>query len=111
MDKFPEAFQRFEQVVDTRRIRSFRALLIAFKFWSGRNWQGSKKQMLALAVEAQKRGIPIPIEIRRRYKIPPMTVLVVTQPWRREIILVKGRLQQRFRDLRSGRFIKKPKGG
>jgi hypothetical protein len=34
MDRFPEAFRRFEEVVDVDRIQSFRQLRLAFAYWA-----------------------------------------------------------------------------
>lgn len=65
MDKFPEAFRRFERVVDTDRIRTFDQLLISFRYWAGRNWEGTRKQVEALKVEADRLGIPVSREIPR----------------------------------------------
>jgi len=38
MDRFPEAFDRFERVVDLRSFRSGRELKYAFSHWAGRRW-------------------------------------------------------------------------
>jgi len=62
VDKFPEAFRRFEEVVDVSKIKSFQQLLTAFSLWAGRKWKGSPLQIEALKVEAFKREIPqIPV--------------------------------------------------
>jgi len=62
MDRFPEAFKRFEQVVDVSKIKSFQQLLSAFRLWAGRKWVGSPLQVEALKEEAFKREIPqIPV--------------------------------------------------
>ena len=58
MDKFPNAFRRFERVVDVSKITSFQQLLTAFSHWAGRKWVGSQKQIQALKVEAERLGIP-----------------------------------------------------
>ncbi|MEM2320211.1 MAG: hypothetical protein QXQ63_05665 [Candidatus Bathyarchaeia archaeon] len=64
MDKFPEAFRRFEQVVDVSKITSFQQLLTAFSHWAGRKWVGSQKQIQALKVEAERLGIPeVPVTL------------------------------------------------
>lgn len=68
MDKFPEAFQRFEEVVDVSKIRSFKELLAAFKLWAGRKWVGSPLQIEALKVEAFKREIPLIPVSREEYE-------------------------------------------
>lgn len=100
MDEFPEAFERFEMVVDIDRILTFDQLLVSFRYWAGSNWKGTSRQVEALKIEAWKHGIPVraesrPEESRRR-------------TWRHETVTVKGKTQYRFRDLKTGRFIKKP---
>jgi hypothetical protein len=100
LDKFPEAFRRFEQVVNVKNIRSFSQLLLAFSLFAGKNWKGSRSQILALAVEARKRGIPVLV----RQRAPSITAV----SWRHEIVMVRGKRRGRFRDLKSGRFIRKP---
>jgi hypothetical protein len=106
LDRFPEAFRRFEEVVDIRRIESFRQLRLAFASWAGWNWRDTYMQNRALAVEARRVGIPVFVErrpvARRFYGRTAVT-------WRREVITVKGKSQTRYRDVRTGRFIKKPK--
>jgi hypothetical protein len=48
----------------------------------------------------------IPVSIDRRPTVNAKRRFAVK--WRHEIIKVKGKLQNRYRDLRTGRFIKKP---
>lgn len=98
MDKLPEVFRRFEMDVDTDRIRSFDQLRASFRLWAGYKWKGSDKQMEALKREARKIGIPVGIERR--------PVFLIT--WRHEIVKVMGQSQHRYRNLKTGRFIKKP---
>ena len=75
MDKFPEAFKRFEQVVDTRRIDSFSQLRLEFGLWAGRRWKDTSKQRYALAREAQEQGIPVSLaDLRRGREISPIRV-------------------------------------
>ena len=64
MDKFPQAFRRFEKVVDVGKIKSFQQLLTAFSLWAGRKWKDTPKQRLALEVEAVRLGLlpPVPLE-------------------------------------------------
>ena len=100
MDRFPEAFERFEKRVDVSRIRGFDHLLVSFSHWAGKQWIGSNEQVNALKVEADKRGIPAYGERRVQFEI--------VRTWRFECITVKSRPQTRYRDLRTGRFIKKP---
>ena len=57
MDKFPEAFRRFEQQVNIKGIRNFAPIEMMFSHWAGKKWLLTYKQSLALAREADKRGI------------------------------------------------------
>jgi len=50
--------------------------------------------------EAKKIGIPVVGE--------RMVVRVPSVWWRHETVMVRGTGQARYRDLKSGRFIKKP---
>lgn len=59
MDKFPEAYRRFEKVVDTKNIKKFEQLKLAFQSWNIKPYL-TQKQTRALGVEAEKRGI-IPV--------------------------------------------------
>jgi hypothetical protein len=94
LDKFPEAFERFERVRNVDEIRSFRQLEMEIAEYMGEKWRGTSRQLSALAVEAQKRGIPLTIE--------------KTGTWKHEIVIIRRRGFNRFRDLRTGRFIRKP---
>lgn len=55
MDKFPEAFYRFEQAVDIKNVKEFAQLETMFSGWAGKKWHPTYKQSLALAREADKR--------------------------------------------------------
>jgi len=104
MDKFPEAFARFEQRVPIDQFESYRELAYAFTHWAGRRWIDSYAQNVALRREAEKRGFRdtrIPAYFRR----PQVSA---RQTWRYETVTVRGKPQVRHRDLRTGRFIKKP---
>ena len=57
MDKFPEAFSRFEKKVNVRQIKTFSQLTLAFSGWAGSKWAGTSRQKEALAVEAHRLGI------------------------------------------------------
>ena len=104
MDRFPEAFNRFEEVVDVRRIESFRQLRLAFASWAGWKWHDTYMQNRALANEAHKLGIPVSIGRRPVARHHGRTAVT----WRHEVVTVKGKSQIRYRDLKTGRFIKKP---
>jgi hypothetical protein len=67
-------------------------------------------QMMALKVEARKLGIPVVFE--RRPSVAPRGVAHVPErvalTWRHEVVTVRGSSQHRYRDLKTGRFIRKP---
>jgi predicted solute-binding protein len=65
MDRFPEAFKRFEEVVDTSKIKSFRQLKLAFATWAGRKWKESPLQLQALRVQAERLRLVGAIEVSR----------------------------------------------
>ena len=68
-DRFPEAFRRFEQQVSLRNIVSFKQLTLAMASWAGPKCKYTRKQMEALADEAQRRGIPVYEERRERERL------------------------------------------
>ncbi len=106
MDKFPEAFRRFEQRVDVDRIESFRQLNMAFGSFAGQKWVPTRRQMDALAIEAQKCGIPTYGHRRER----PYSSFRSTSPitWQIDQFNIRGKIRHQYRDTKTGRFIKKP---
>jgi hypothetical protein len=68
MDKFPEAFERFERDVSTRRIKTFEQLQLSFSNWAGSKWKDTDRQNDALAVQARKLGIETEDYYRREQK-------------------------------------------
>jgi len=104
LDRFPEAFERFEQVVDVDRFESYRELAYAFSHWAGKRWIDSYKQNLALKRESEKRGF----RDTRISKYLRRVQVSAERTWRRETVTVRGKPQVRHRDLKTGRFIKKP---
>jgi hypothetical protein len=103
MDKFPEAFNRFEQAVDVDRIATFKQLELAFGQWSGHKWGPTTKQLAALAVEARRLGIRPSKE--RAVAGERETVRV-----RAEYIKRDGKIIKIYRDTKTGHFVKKPNG-
>lgn len=103
-EKFQEAFERFEKVVDIKSFPNYRALVYGFERWGGKRWIPTNRQLSALAYEAQKRGFE-DTKLPRYYGRPQVSA---RQTWRRETVTVRGKPQVRHRDLRTGRFIKKP---
>ena len=57
MDKFPEAFERFQDDVNVRRIETFEQLKLSFSGWAGFKWKDTSRQNDALAVQSRKLGI------------------------------------------------------
>jgi len=104
VDRFPEAFERFEQVVDVDRMESYRQLVHAFRYWAGRGWIDSYAQNVALRREAEKRGFKV-ARIPMHFRRPQVSA---RRTWRYETVTVRGKPQVRHRDLKTGRFIKKP---
>ena len=103
-ERFQEAFERFEQVVPIEQFRSYRELLYSFERWAGRKWIPTDRQLSALAYEAEIRGFRdtrIPKYFRR-------VQVYARRIWRRETVTVRSKPQVRYRDLKTGRFIKKP---
>ena len=104
-DRFPEAFRRFEEDVNVNQFESFRQLRLAFGHWAGRRWRPTYKQDFALRHEARRLGIPLDgLRKIRSYYFPSATRV----SWKIETFKIKGKTQQRYRDVKTGRFIKEP---
>ena len=56
MDKFPEAFNRFEEKVDTSNLESASELISEFAHFAGYRYTGTQKQLNAIRIESEKRG-------------------------------------------------------
>ncbi len=72
------------------------------------NGKSQEKQIEALEREARKIGIPM----QRYFRGPIVSKPEIRKPtvrlkWRHEFVTVKGCSQHRYRDVRTGRFIKK----
>jgi hypothetical protein len=104
-DGFPEAFRRFEEDVDVSRFESFRQLELAFGRWAGQKWIPTYRQLDALRCEARRIGALREGFGRRNTIYFPYSPNI---SWRHETVSVRGRMQQRYRDIKSGRFMKKP---
>jgi hypothetical protein len=107
LDKFPEAFERFESDVDIGRFGSYHELTLAFRWWAGERWRGTSRQWEALNIEAENLGFEVPDFVREELgesnSHKGRRVI-----WRLEKIALRGGYGTRYRDLRTGRFIKKP---
>jgi hypothetical protein len=58
MDKFPEAFRRFEQKVDTGNIETWKQMQLSFGSWKNGTRGLTWRQTDALYIEAKRLGIP-----------------------------------------------------
>ncbi len=56
-DKFPEAFNRFKEDVNFKKIRDWKQLELAFGSWAGKKWIPTGRQLDGLTNEARKLGI------------------------------------------------------
>jgi hypothetical protein len=86
MDRFPQAFRRFEREVDIRSFRSYRELAYAFSHWAGKRWVDSYAQNYALKREGIKLGFldaKIP-DYFRRYT-PRQKRAVRRRRWKRKV--------------------------
>lgn len=110
MDKFPEAFKRFENDVDVGRFESYRQLTLAFRSWAGQRWKATTKQLRALNAEAENLGFHLPEEYGYHRQTSPSLGSATAQNrrWREEIVEINGKSKVRYRDVKTGRFIKKP---
>lgn len=108
--KFPEAFRRFENDVIIGNLKSYHQLTLAFRWWAGQRWKGTSKQWSALNREARNLGFAeserFGYRKKSRYSGRATTTSNVT--WREETVKIKGKSRIRYRDLETGRFIKKP---
>jgi len=85
MDKFPEAFRRFEYDIPIDQFESFRELSYAFAYWAGKRWVDSYAQNLALRIEAAKRGFRdarIPMLFRRPHVSARRTCCMHAIDWK-----------------------------
>ena len=110
MDRFPEAFERFENDVDIGLIESYQHLTMAFRSWAGEKWKGSYRQWKALNEEAENLGFYVPdfykeaIHEKRYSDFYDSGI----KSWKKVTISIRGTKYSRYRDSKTGRFIKKP---
>lgn len=110
-EKFPEAFRRFESDVDVGRFESYHQLTLAFQSWAGQRWKGTTRQYDALDREARNLGFEAPNSYGyRRVSLKSDRDVLLSQirGWREETVEIKGKSAIRYRDVKTGRFIKKP---
>jgi hypothetical protein len=112
MDRFPEAFRRFENDVDVSRFESYHQLTLSFRWWAGERWKGTHRQWEALNREAENLGFNEHNGYRQtiweKRHSDYYYHVGYKSTWRRETVNSKGRARSVYRDMKTGRFIKKP---
>jgi len=90
-------------------------LPLAFQSWAGQKWKGTVRQWEALDREAENLGFNPPTFYvngarQRRYSTNSYVFSGKAKAitWKYEVVTVKGKPQNRYRDLKTGRLIKKP---
>ncbi len=104
MDKFPEAFRRYEDKVDVDKKWTFQQLLTSFSEWGKDKWIESKKQKKALAIEADLIGIK-PHE-KQEIRFEEKLISYVNKYGTQVTYTQKARIQVAFRNLITGRYEK-----
>jgi hypothetical protein len=95
VDRFPEAFRRFESQVNVDRFSSYRQLLLSFSYWAGERWQDTYKQNRALMEEGKRLGFTdvfmpmyhIRAETNRQRK-RRRTVSTARRKWKRRAVRI-----------------------
>ena len=121
---FEEYLGRIEKVVDLDDVKSYAQFAAIIQSFSGKRWTGSTAQVIALKEGAERRGFDttLPAYIWKRdyaryyargFGSPSRrgkaSVSGIRKAWQREMVIVRGKSQVRYRDLKTGRFIRKPK--
>ena len=122
VDRFPDAFDRFEERVDVDNLQSASELISSFSLFQGYN--ATSKQIDGLRNESIKRRLgfdwSLPKWVKKKdywvyYQSRKGYVNVkrVVQAEKRRVYVkatfnVRGKPQTRYRDSKTGRFIKKP---
>jgi hypothetical protein len=110
-EAFQEAFDRMERDTNSLECETLKELRLVAKSYFGSKWYPTNRQLYALKDEAKRRGyfdkFREKIVSRPRYpQRQPHNY--VKQIWRHETVTVRGKPQTRYRDIRTGRFIKNP---
>jgi hypothetical protein len=110
-EAFQEAFDRMERATNSSECETLKELRLVAKSYFGSKWYPTNRQLYALKDEAKRRGYFEKFREKRvsrpRYS-KRQTHSYVKRTWKRETVTVRGKTQVRHRDLRTGRFIKKP---
>jgi predicted glycosyltransferase involved in capsule biosynthesis len=109
LDSFPEAFKRFEYDVDIGQFESYHQLTLAFRYWAGELWRGTRLQWEALNEEAENLGFEPPGFIREELK---ENRGYSRGSWRRETLNLRGRTRSVYGDIkRATKMLLSAKGG
>jgi hypothetical protein len=110
VDRFPEAFRRFESDVDVGKFETYHQLTLSFRWWAGERWRGTHRQWEALNREAENLGFNEHYGYREAIREKRYTDFYSrgSSTWKRETVSIRGVAKTRYRDIRTGRFIKKP---
>lgn len=85
-DKFPEAFERFTDVILVNKIKTWNQLQLVFGSWAGSKWVPTSKQLNALATQARKLGIETTEYPKRKQINKP---IIQTRPLEQQIEAVR----------------------
>jgi hypothetical protein len=110
-EAFQEAFDRMERATNSRECKSLDELRLVAKSYFGSKWYPTHRQQYALKDEARIRGYFEKFQenkVRHPQYARRQPYSYARQKWRQETVTVKGKTQVRYRDLKTGRFIKKP---
>jgi hypothetical protein len=111
-EAFQEAFDRMERDTNSRECETLNELRLVAKSYFGSKWYPTNRQLYALKDEAKRRDYFE--NFREKEPVTPwyaqrQTHRYTRQTWRHETVTVRGKPQTRYRDQKTGRFIKKPK--
>jgi len=109
---FEEAFDRLERYTNARTTRNLRELVIVAESYFGHKFH-TDRQYEALREEAKRRGYYERWAMMKKQRVLPWYAqrqpqVSAKKSWRYEKVSVRGKFQDRCRDLKTGRFIKKP---
>jgi hypothetical protein len=110
-EAFQEAFDRMERVTNSRECKSFDELRLVARSFFGSKWYPTDRQLYALKDEAKRRGYFERFReeiVGRPWITKRPSQNYVRQTWKHETVTVRGKQQTRYRDVTTGRFIKKP---
>ncbi len=107
MDKFPEAYARYEDSVDTSGLKTFNQLMNSFSSWGGKRWAGTPKQIKALGIEAKKKGF----DTSRRKKVvyEEKEITYTTKTGKTVSYTRAGYIANKYYDIVTGQFVSRKK--